>query len=303
MKIKINQLLAITLLGITVIGLPISCTYDYFVDETNYRVYVPEVANGTVSDCFVAVYDDKGQLMRSRRTGHSDRDPRVAMGIFSFRLPPGKYTTYCYANRGDMPIVEDGSEAQSFFAMQQLSSPEHAYTQPSEVNYQILKPEIKPDYKLKIDTTAIVRYVGRITVHFKNIPVPLGQVARVRMEATGVGTRQFFPQDTVSTRFTTGDYMYDDFEFIPLASLNEWAVTRRYFPSMPGQAMRVQFHFLDAAGRNIATLPVDMVDSKTGTPIVLHRGEHIIIEVDSYFVVSVELVGWDETIKESGRDI
>jgi hypothetical protein len=304
MKITINQLLALALLAITASGLPVSCTYDYFVDETNYRVYVPEVANGTVSDCFVAVYDDKGQLMRSRRTGHADRDPRVAMGIFNFRLPPGKYTTYCYADLGDMPIEEEHSEALAFFATRRLPAPpEHAHAEPAEVKYQILEPEIKPDYKLKTDTTAIARYVGRITVHFKNIPVPVRQVARVRMEATGVGTRQLFRQDSVSTRFTAGDCMYDDFEFVPLSSPNEWAVSRRYFPSMPGQAMRVRFHFIDAAGRNISTLPVDLVDNKTGAPVVLHRGEHVIIEVDSYLVTGVSLVGWNETIKETGKDI
>jgi hypothetical protein len=303
MKMKINKLLAMTLLGVTAACLSTSCTYDYFVDETNYRVYVPGVANGTISDCFVAVYDEKGQLMRSRRTGLPESDPRVAMGIFSFQLPPGKYTAYCYANGEEIQIAGEKSEEHAFIAMKPLASPANAYAQPSEVNYQILETEIKPDYKLKTDTAVLVRYVGRITVHFKNLPLSLGQVARVQAEALGVATRQFFPRDTLTTRFTASDYMFDDFEFIPFASPDEWAVTRRYFPSIPGQAMRVQFHFIDAAGRVITTIPVDIIDTKTGTPLTLHRGEHLIVEVDRYLVVGISLVGWDETIKDSGRDI
>ena len=38
-----------------VIILLASCTYDYFKDETNYQVYVPEVVDNKVSDCRVLV--------------------------------------------------------------------------------------------------------------------------------------------------------------------------------------------------------------------------------------------------------
>ena len=51
-----NRLL-IAFTGVIILLLLASCTYDYFKDETNYQVYVPEVVDNKVSDCRVLVYD------------------------------------------------------------------------------------------------------------------------------------------------------------------------------------------------------------------------------------------------------
>ena len=47
-----NRLL-IAFTGVIILLLLASCTYDYFKDETNYQVYVPEVVDNKVSDCRV----------------------------------------------------------------------------------------------------------------------------------------------------------------------------------------------------------------------------------------------------------
>ena len=54
-----NRLL-IVFTGVIIQLLLASCTYDYFKDETNYQVYVPEVVDNKVSDCRVLVYDETG---------------------------------------------------------------------------------------------------------------------------------------------------------------------------------------------------------------------------------------------------
>jgi len=45
-----NRLLIVLFTGVAVLLSLASCTYDYFEDETNYQVFVPEVLNKTVSD-------------------------------------------------------------------------------------------------------------------------------------------------------------------------------------------------------------------------------------------------------------
>ncbi|MBQ6792849.1 MAG: hypothetical protein IJO84_05720, partial [Butyricimonas sp.] len=55
-----NRLL-IVFTGVIIQLLLASCTYDYFKDETNYQVYVPEVVDNKVSDCRVLVYDETGK--------------------------------------------------------------------------------------------------------------------------------------------------------------------------------------------------------------------------------------------------
>jgi hypothetical protein len=302
---QIKKLLAVALWGALLAGLHASCTYDYFVDETNYRVYVPEVANGQVSDCYVAVYDEGGQLVRVRRTGWpGDSDPRAALGIFSFHLPPGKYTTYCYANVGDMQLAGSQLASESFFAMKKLDpAGEHAYAQPADMTFQKLTPEIGKTLDVKVDTAALEKYVGRITVKFKNMPVSLSGVERVRLEATGVGTRQYFHMDTLTSRFTRDDYLLDEMPLSPGATATAWEFDRRYFPSIAGEMTRLNLYFTGASGEVLFSLPVEVVDLKTGLPLPLLHGQHLVIEVDNYLVIGIGLVGWDEGVDDYDREI
>ena len=81
-----NRLL-IVFTGVIIQLLLASCTYDYFKDETNYQVYVPEVVDNKVSDCRVLVYDETGVLVGARYEAAPWKDPRMRAGLFSFRLP------------------------------------------------------------------------------------------------------------------------------------------------------------------------------------------------------------------------
>ena len=73
-----NRLLIVLFTGVAVLLSLASCTYDYFEDETNYQVFVPEVLNKTVSDCRVLVYNDAGTLVGARyATSPWDKDPRM----------------------------------------------------------------------------------------------------------------------------------------------------------------------------------------------------------------------------------
>ena len=69
-----NRLL-IVFTGVIILLLLASCTYDYFKDETNYQVYVPEVVDNKVSDCRVLVYDETGTLVGARYEAAPWKDP------------------------------------------------------------------------------------------------------------------------------------------------------------------------------------------------------------------------------------
>ncbi|MDR2414297.1 MAG: FimB/Mfa2 family fimbrial subunit [Odoribacteraceae bacterium] len=300
---KKKRLLFVFLAGVAVAYLCVSCTYDYFVDETNYRIFVPEVASGAVKGCYVAVYNEAGALVRSRSTGVSD-DPRAKTGVFAFRLQPGKYTAYCYANVDDLQIVEAASADQAFISMKPVNARDsHAYALPPEVVFQKLTPEIGNRFEQRVDTTSLERYVGRITVRFKNIPVSLPDVMRVQLEADGVATRQYFSRDTLTSRFTEQDYIFDESLATPGKPGGEWEVDHYYFPSIPDQLTRLTIRFLNASGGVLNEIPVEVMDTKTVRPLPLLHGRRIILEIDSYMIIGIGLTGWDEDIDHSGREI
>ena len=101
-----NRLL-IVFTGVIIQLLLASCTYDYFKDETNYQVYVPEVVDNKVSDCRVLVYDETGVLVGARYEAAPWKDPRMRAGLFSFRLPPGEYKVYCYTNTDSLSFADE----------------------------------------------------------------------------------------------------------------------------------------------------------------------------------------------------
>jgi hypothetical protein len=61
--------------------------------------------------------------------------------------------------------------------------------------------------------------------------------------------------------------------------------------------------FFDARGEVISTIPVEVRDLQTNQPLRLLHGQRIILEVESYTVVRVDVVRWDEDISNSDRDI
>ena len=90
-----NRLL-IVFTGVITLLLLVSCTYDYFKDETNYQVYVQEVVDNKVSDCRVLVYDKTGVLVGARYEAAPWKDPRMRAGSVSYtHLDVYKRQEYC----------------------------------------------------------------------------------------------------------------------------------------------------------------------------------------------------------------
>ncbi|NDV84133.1 FimB/Mfa2 family fimbrial subunit [Bacteroides sp. 51] len=278
-----------------------ACTYDYFVDETNYIVYIPEVKDKTIDGCRVMVYDKSGLLVGDKSTSTSTHDTKIPLGLFTFRLPVGDYKVYCYANTDGVAFSDENSYETSAFSLLSHETGD-SYSQPSDVFFDILEHTVKHPGILVSDTAAIERYVGRITVRFKNFPFDITNLASIDLLAEGVATKQYLKHDTLTTYIAEGDVMKhtNDLSTISLAG-GVLEVDHRYFPSVENSYKTLNFMFFDSGGTQIARIPVGVADPDTYIPYRLYYGKRLIIEVDRYLITTIQLVGWDEDIKTGGE--
>lgn len=280
-----------------------ACTYDYFEDETNYIVYIPEVKDKTIDGCRVMVYDKAGLLVGDKSTETSTNDAKIHLGLFGFRLPAGDYKVYCYANINGMGFADESSHETSALHLANHATEEGTYLQPSDVFFDIIDHTVEHPGILRTDTAAIERYVGRITVRFKNFPFDLTDLSRIDLLAEGVATKQYLKHDTLTACVADGDVMKhtDDLSTISLSS-GVLEVDHRYFPSVENSYKTLNFSFFSSNGKQITQMPVGVVDPDTNIPIRLYYGKRIIIEIDRYLITNIQLVGWDEDIK-TGDDV
>ena len=287
-----------------------SCTYDYFEDETTYQVFVPEVLNNTVSDCRVMVYNTTGALVGSRYATYPEwnKDPRMAIGLFSFKLPPGEYNVFCYTNTDNIRFMDDHHTESSAFVLKDHPYDANYYMQPSDIHYQKFDAVVvKHPSILVTDTVDLERYTGRITVRFKNFPADVSRIKNVQLTAEGVSVMQYLKDHkSVASRLTTTSRLTEDDRMYHLDALpvqenaNIVEVDHTYMPSIENVPMVLNYTFLTDNGLMVMHLPVQVKDKNTGQLLRLMSGERIIIEVDSYTVISIGIVGWDEDIQTGG---
>lgn len=296
-----NRILIVLFTGIVL--LLAACTYDYFDDETNYQVFVPEILNRTVGNCRVMVYDESGELVSSRYAVAGDDDPRMGAGLFSFRLFPGKYKVYCYTDTDNVLFTEEEHLDRSSFSLKRLEGVEGRYMHPSDIRFQVLKPTIAHVGVLKTDTAELERYVGRITVRFKNFPADVSGIKKVELLAERAPVVQPLKTDTLTSRFNETDCMYHIGDLPPQETAGILEVDHHFMPSIEGDYMRLNYTFFDADGNKITDIPLETIDKLTGLPRRLLHGRRLIIEVDSYTVAKITLVGWDEDIASGDTDL
>ena len=178
-------------------------------------------------------------------------------------------------------------------------SGENHYVHPSDVLFQKFVPVIDHPGVLRTDTVELEHYTGRVTVRFKNFPGDVSRIENVQLLAEGVSTVQYLKHDTIAGRQTQDDHMFHFGELPAQTTADYLEVDHRYLPSVEGEFMRLNYTFLDSDGVAVNHLPVEVKDKLTGLPLRLLHGRRIIIEIDSYVVIKVSIVGWNEDI-ESG---
>lgn len=284
-----------------------SCTYDYFEDEMNYKVFVPEILDNSITDCRVMVYKEDGTLVRERYAAYPwGTDPQEKAGVFAFRLLPGNYYVHCYTNTESVTFSDVNSLETAAFRLKEENTGNNTYASPSDILYQLLTPTIVHPGIMKIDTTAIVKYTGRITVRFKNFPANVSLISNVQLEAKKAAVVQNLKElDITGNRLSDDDIMYH-FGALPVQDpgTDYLEVDHLYFPTAnDGELVTLEYTFLDSSGAPVIKVPVVLAEKITGLPLVLHSNERIIIEIDSYTIIDISIVGWDEDIQDSSTNL
>lgn len=83
-----------------VIFAAVSCTYDYFEDENNFKIYIPQLQDGTIDNVLVSIHDASGTHRYTRFIeGPFDPNTIGRDGILRFKLPwGGGYKVSAFAN-------------------------------------------------------------------------------------------------------------------------------------------------------------------------------------------------------------
>ena len=231
-----------------------SCTYDYFEDENNLWIYVPQVKEGTIRDFYIAFHDEAGSHMRSSHIyAPFDKNELMLDGTLRFKLKPGEASVTCFAQIGDMPVSEGKPYTDSYLSAKPVEGAEHTFspiptgtdTQPKGTSagkptapglprflktrlslYPIGHPEAKN--KHTIDISEENTYNGKITNEFKDF-AGMG-VTRIEIHYTGLATRLCF--DGHFDNFTPQDKMQVSYDLHVAGQAGpDYNFSENYFPS------------------------------------------------------------------------
>lgn len=167
-----------------------SCTHDYLVDETNLRLYIPQIKDKSVDNVLVSIHDENGNHHVTRYVAA----PFYAYGdgILRFKLPvtnPNvggpKYTVTCFANVHGKNYDEGKALTESFIYEPMLEGVANMFTPGPNVRifkhhdvmtslqFKLLNTNLAPDsvYKAKVqcEFTGLPDIVKRIDITYGNV--------------------------------------------------------------------------------------------------------------------------------------
>ncbi len=181
-----------------------SCTYDYFVDENNFRLYVPQIEDGSIQSLYVAFHaEDGGHVITREVTAPFDRDDLMKQGILRFKLPPGRnYHVSCFADYAPASITAGNPFDESYKAKTPADESvarnpqDHVYlsrtTDPRSLfmmatAYPMGHPDSRTVVTANIENSR--RFKGKVVLSFKDLP-PM--VTRIDTYYGGLATGYYF---------------------------------------------------------------------------------------------------------------
>lgn len=297
-----------------------SCTYDYFEDETNYVVYAPKADSELMTDEYriedIRIYIYNETIGKQKTASYPfQENARMRFGNFNFRLYPGPYSTYCFANTGGMNFYDVDSWQNASFGLPKSASEEYRYPGSlAGLLAEVKNPEIKYSVPLRTDTAYFNRrYSGRICVAFERLEkinplLILTNIKEVKIEATGVGTRQSLTLLTDSTRTRSGRYSPSDkvtMECIPYALKEyDFGIDGYFFPSLSDEGegsipITLSMDFIGRDGNSIHTFSISAMDYSKNETIILHMNQTIYLSTDGLSTLMKDVAGpepWDPGI-------
>lgn len=210
-----------------------SCTYDYFVDETNFRLHVPQIERGEISNIYVAFHDEEGNHIFTRRVPAPF--DMIEEGIMKFKIFPGNYSISVFADYDDEMMIENRHFSESYKSARLFDGFANTYS-PSQSQpralfmrdvtiYPMGHPESKTVVEADIDE--LHRFKGTIVCRFRDMPT--GSITRIVTTYKGPSTRLDF--DGAFRRFDPADVYRHEFPTAENSQQGEVVCTSTVYPS------------------------------------------------------------------------
>lgn len=312
-KTKLHALLLLCL----TLGVGFSCTKDYFVDENNFYIYVPQIKDKSIENFYIAFHSEDGRHFVSRFVERSQfgSDTMLRQGLLRFKLPAGMtMTATCFA---DLPSSERVTFGQEY-------GDSHVVLPPHEEEGTGMKPERdfraltasffmlpighpQSQERHTVDMTEDLLHKAKITLAFKNMP---SRVAEVHAYYTGLGTCLHFDgalqthdeQAQVHASHPLSDGVQDG-EYLAFSDMHYASAGLNVFAE--GQArsdgngeLGVAFEFRDENGRSLGQVVIPEEEFREQlpefSPRYLKPRQQITLRFDEFVLVDMELSDWGD---------
>lgn len=315
--------------GLLLSGMIIACTNDYFVDENNYRIYVPQIQQRTIQDFYVAFHDADGNHLRTRRFSEADfNEPYITDGLIRSKLKAGEEANImCFAQLNTIAVTEGQPLSQSFLSLPPIDENKHIYTTARldcrvfhkvRTIYPIGHPLSQVPDTISMNEECV--YTGTIGVNFKNLP---GMVDRVEVFYSGLATRMnfdgtmgtFAPSDRVWVSYSAADdhslVKFKD-SFLPSAGTLIGAKAGETVPQQGRTPLKLEVIFYEGDRQVGYLTEADLggefpVTDGKGNPVsgdvFLEPRGTIEFNFEGFTLVDIALKGWGDIITPDPDDV
>lgn len=311
-----------------------ACTYDYFEDENNLRVYVPQIERGEIDLFYISFHNKAGKHILTRQlVAPFTKDDLMKQGVLRFKLPYGEYNVSCFADYTPESIIEGNSFSDSYQKKDPVDHPDVYLSRTTNPRsflttatvYPIGHPESTVHRTINIDDNQ--RYKSKIVTKFEELPAA---ITRIDIYYKGLATKYLF--NGIFDRFSLNDRILASFDvasntvgnitechdvinpsvgtvFGTMAPLN-----RAANHSISQEPLELDIRFFDINNNLIGAIPfttTDFEDFKinhptkvpvddAGNPIeslVLKPQNTILFTFKGFTVIGIQLYGWGDIIE------
>lgn len=260
------------------------CTYDYFVDENNFTLYVPQIEEGTIQNFYVAFHSSDGKHTITREVSAPfDQNDKMKQGLLRFKLPVGPtYTVSCFAQYTPASVTVGNAYDESAKLKELDLSGGNYYagsgnvyisrsTRPRSLflaatPFPVGHPDSKIALEADIDETR--EFKGRVILTFEDLP---SSVTRIDTYYSGLSTKHQF--DGTFRNSTDSDRIRGSYTIasgtvsgntVSFSDILHPSVGTRFgaesrgpstpLPSTP-TPLELELHLYDARGNNVGIIP------------------------------------------------
>ena len=303
-----------------------SCTYDYFVDESNFIVYVPQIEDGTIDNFYIAIHDSNGNHMVTRKfEAPFDKNELIKQGLIKFKLPPGAAFISGFANYDANSTITEGLALNSSHKAQQpLASDPDVYVSTNTLPranfmdamiYPLGHPSSQLQITVDMDTDKIFK--GRVICRFEGLP---SNITDLQIYYSGNATQLGF--DGIFREFSTSDRLYAEPATGPFTSGTVVSYPQDIYPSTGVSFLKRNATYVDAGEEigieiifyegtqvvgsasfqpsDLLTIPLaNRPIDGNGDPVtnlILYPRQTIIFTFKDFTVIKIELSDWGDII-------